>query len=102
MVIVRAVAFCHEKDLAVACFFPFCLLFLVMRACDIQAAAQAVGSWQAAPIREENAAHISLGEAEARLYGPWKFHVDDSPLDRVTGRPLWAEPGYDDSMWETV
>ena len=26
----------------------------------------------------------------------------DSPLDPVTHAPLWAEPGFDDSKWETV
>jgi uncharacterized membrane protein len=28
--------------------------------------------------------------------------LGDSPIDRKTGQPLWAEPGFDDSKWETV
>jgi hypothetical protein len=45
---------------------------------------------------------ISLGRAKVPLYGPWKFQVGDSPLDPVTGKPVWSEPGFDDSQWETV
>jgi hypothetical protein len=33
---------------------------------------------------------------------PWKFAVGDSPIDPKTGKPLWAEPDFDDSKWETV
>lgn len=36
------------------------------------------------------------------LNGPWKFQIGDSPTDPHTGKPLWAEPGFDDSHWETV
>ena len=36
------------------------------------------------------------------LYGPWKFTVGDSPIDPATHTPLWADPGFDDSKWETV
>ena len=36
------------------------------------------------------------------LYGPWKFHVGDSPTGPKTGQPLWAEPGFDDSNWQTM
>ena len=46
--------------------------------------------------------HISLGQSAVPLYGPWKFTVGDSPVDPVTHAPLWAEPGFDDSKWETV
>jgi len=28
--------------------------------------------------------------------------VGDSPIDPVTRQPLWAQPGFDDSHWETV
>jgi len=45
---------------------------------------------------------ITLGQAAAPLYGPWKFTVGDSPIDPKTGKPLWAEPDFDDSHWETV
>ena len=46
--------------------------------------------------------HITLGQSVVPLYGPWKFSVGDSPLDPATGGPLWAQPGFDDSKWETV
>jgi len=45
---------------------------------------------------------ITLGQAIAPLYGPWKFTIGDSPTDPRTGKPLWAEPDFDDSHWETV
>jgi hypothetical protein len=47
-------------------------------------------------------AEITLGQAAAPLFGPWKFTVGDSPLDPATGQPLWEESGFDDSHWETV
>ncbi len=46
--------------------------------------------------------HITLGQSVVPLYGPWKFSVGDSPIDPVTGGPLWAQSGFDDSKWETV
>lgn len=45
---------------------------------------------------------IVLGKSVVPLYGPWKFSVGDSPVDAATGKPLWAEPGFDDSKWEDV
>jgi Stage II sporulation protein E (SpoIIE) len=45
---------------------------------------------------------VQLGQSTSSLYGPWKFQVGDSPLDPVTHKPLWAEPDFDDSHWETV
>jgi hypothetical protein len=47
-------------------------------------------------------AHVTLGQSAVPLYGPWKFTVGDSPIDPKTGRPLWVEPDFDDSKWETV
>ena len=49
-----------------------------------------------------NTAEITLGQSAVPLYGPWKFTVGDSPIDPKTGQPLWAEPDFDDSKWETV
>ncbi len=46
--------------------------------------------------------HIQLGQSAVPLNGPWKFAVGDSPIAPKTGKPLWAEPGFDDSRWETV
>ena len=46
--------------------------------------------------------HVTLGQSAVPLYGPWKFTIGDSPIDPKTGQPLWAEPDFDDSKWETV
>jgi hypothetical protein len=46
--------------------------------------------------------HIALGQSVFPLNGPYKFSIGDSPLDPATHQPLWAEPGFDDSHWETV
>ena len=45
---------------------------------------------------------ITLGQSAIPLYGPWKFTVGDSPFDPRMEQPLWAEPDFDDSKWETV
>ncbi len=45
---------------------------------------------------------VTLGPSVVPLYGPWKFTVGDSPLDPATHAPVWAQPGFDDSAWETV
>ncbi len=36
------------------------------------------------------------------LYRPWRFTIGDSPVDPATNGPLWAEPGFDDSKWESL
>ena len=64
----------------------------------------AYGAWaqaQSTPALDSGAT-IRLGQAAAPLFGPWKFSVGDSPVDPATHDPLWAEPGFDDSEWETV
>lgn len=48
------------------------------------------------------AVQITLGQSVVPLYGPWKFTIGDSPVDPTTQAPLWAEPDFDDSTWETV
>jgi hypothetical protein len=53
-------------------------------------------------LNAQSTAQIRLGQSIVPLYGPWKFQVGDSPLDPITHAPLWAEPGFDDSSWETV
>lgn len=50
----------------------------------------------------EPAVDIALGQSVVPLYGPWKFTVGDSPIDAKIGKPLWAQPDFDDSKWETV
>jgi hypothetical protein len=61
---------------------------------------------QSAPAQSTGATHgiaeISLGQSAVPLYGPWRFTVGDSPVDPLTHAPLWAEPGFEDSKWETV
>ena len=52
------------------------------------------GLAQAAP---EHIKHIVIDDSTAPLYGPWKFHVGDSPIDPINNSPLWSEPGFDDS-----
>jgi hypothetical protein len=49
-----------------------------------------------------DAVEVTLGQSAVPLNGPWKFTVGDSPLDPRSGLPLWAEPDFDDSGWETV
>jgi Stage II sporulation protein E (SpoIIE) len=55
---------------------------------------------QTAPSQEIT--HVTLGPSSVPLYGPWKFRVGDSPIDPATNAPLWAQPDFDDSKWETV
>lgn len=57
---------------------------------------------QAIPPQAVTIVRITLGNSTAPLYWPWKFQVGDSPVDPVTHVPLWAQPGFDDSNWETV
>jgi serine phosphatase RsbU (regulator of sigma subunit) len=45
---------------------------------------------------------ITLGQSIVPLNGPYKFTVGDSPIDPATHQPLWSEPTFDDSHWETV
>src|ERR1700744_5619216 len=76
-----------------------------MWALALMASAEINGSRQKPPssqIERDDIAVISLGQAKVPLYGPWKFQIGDSPLDPVTGKPLWGEPGFDDAQWETV
>jgi len=76
---------------------PFAIGFLAMLAGVSAASAQPTDSTRATAI-----AQVTIGQSVAPLYGPWKFHVGDSPLDPATHASLWAEPGFDDSKWETV
>lgn len=45
---------------------------------------------------------VTLGQSVVALNRPWKFRVGDSPVDSTTGRPVWADPGFDDAQWEVV
>jgi hypothetical protein len=57
---------------------------------------------KAAPAPDQPVERITVSRSTVPLYGPWKFHLGDSPLDSVTHAPLWAQPDFDDSQWETV
>src|ERR1700739_2221165 len=89
---------------------PFSLCLVALLAGSVLAEAQTAGPADdqlAQPAGTVNRsadtiAHFTLGQSAVPLYGPWKFTVGDSPIDPKTGQPLWAEPGFDDSKWETV
>ena len=66
------------------------------------ASGQAPAASNPAPATAILAAPIFFGQSVVPLYGPWKFQIGDSPSDLKTGEPLWAEPGFDDSQWESV
>jgi serine phosphatase RsbU (regulator of sigma subunit) len=73
--------------------------------CGTLAAAQLAYPSRAVPTpvtQSQSAEHVTLGQSAVPLFGPWKFTVGDSPIDPKTGQPLWAEPDFDDSKWETV
>ena len=80
--------------------FRFTLLILLWF--GIGAWAQTPSAAQLKRAQSGGAAHIRLGQSAVPLYGPWKFTVGDSPVDPLTHAPLWAQPGFDDSKWETV
>lgn len=60
-----------------------------------------------APVKDTKStsafsSEIQLGDSVVPLYGPWKFTIGDSPLNPATGTPIWADPNFDDSRWETI
>src|SRR5580700_1669576 len=75
---------------------------LLVSALLIFCAFAAAQSSQPAQTPSDNAILVTLGHAAVPLYGPWKFSIGDSPIDAKTGQPLWSEPDFDDSQWETV
>ena len=79
------------------------LLLFALRANPVYGAGQphskASGPGAASDRKME---HIVLGQSAVALYGPWQFSVGDSPLDPATHQPLWAQPGFDDSKWESM
>ena len=82
--------------------FTNILLFLTFLACGVIAMAQAAGREPAEPGNPDAAISLTLGQSMVPLYGPWKFHVGDSPVEPGTNQPLWATPEFDDATWETV
>ena len=78
---------------------PF--LLAAITASSMVGSGQTVQPLQSAPAQIV-AAPITLGQSVVPLYEPWKFQIGDSPVNPVTSAPLWSQPGYDDSKWETV
>lgn len=77
----------------------FCFLLSAVLAWNILSPAQKTTT----PARASNSdIALSVGHSVFPLYGPWRFHIGDSPVDATTGEPLWAEASFDDSQWETV
>lgn len=74
----------------------------VLLACVRISSARPPASPQTTSPQPEGAAPITLGQSVVPLDGPWKFRIGDSPIDSKTGQYLWAEPGFDDSKWETM
>ena len=75
----------------------FSMLAWAQRERPIQAAAVPATSTTGNSIPQ-----IWVGQSVAALKGPWRFQIGDSPVDPATQRPLWVEPGFDDSRWETM
>jgi len=75
---------------------PFPLLLLVGFCLQSDASTQTLS------VQDGGNKQITLGDSTIPLYGPWKFHIGDSPVDPVTHVLLWTEPGFDDSKWEPV
>jgi hypothetical protein len=78
--------------------YRFSLLLVLLSWFDLAPASSAQTILAVVPPVER----ITVGHSTVPLYGPWKFQVGDSPIDPVTHAPLWAEPDFDDSHWETV
>jgi hypothetical protein len=79
------------------------ILLLILLWFGIGVSAQALpDASKSARAQTGSSEHISLGQSAVPLYGPWKFSVGDSPVDPATHTPLWAQPGFNDSKWETV
>jgi signal transduction histidine kinase len=102
MGIVRAVALREDKDSALARSFSILLLYLAVLARGLYSGGEPRPSAEAAQSQAKDTSHISIGQPWAPLFGPWRFHVGDSPVDPVTHTESWAAPDFDDSSWETV
>ncbi len=72
------------------------LLFLLL--CGSLAITRRSAAQLPAPAGEQ----ITIGRSVVALYGPWKFSIGDSPVDPTTHAPLWAQPDFDDSTWDSV
>ena len=66
--------------------YHFSLLFLLLA--WFNAGLAQVAPAQAGPIK-----HIVIDDSTAPLYGPWKFHVGDSPIDPDKPLPAMVRAG---------
>jgi hypothetical protein len=82
--------------------FRLAFVLSILLACVRISSAQPSASPQTPPAQPDGAGLITLGRSVVPLNGPWKFAIGDSPIDPKTGQYLWAEPGFDDSKWESV
>ena len=89
----------RKKSLAVERHFYCTILILLWFGCGNSLQAQAAPSSKPSL---PSATTVTIGQSAVSLYGPWKFSVGDSPIDPATHQPLWAQPGFDDSRWETA
>ena len=78
------------------------LVLLTLCGLGIIPSAQPLAIPNPAPATSGPAAPIIFGQSVVPLKGPWKFQIGDSPIDPKTGKPLWAEPSFDDSGWELI
>ncbi len=83
------------------CFRTFHLLAALL-VCAILSPAQRPTVLQTSTAKADSSAPIAFGQSMIPLNGPWKFQTGDSPIDPKTGRPVWAEPAFDDSTWQIV
>ncbi len=101
----RYIATCSFPDYgghAVQRAFRASFLFFAIAALSTVGSGPEAQSPQMAVAQTVSTPPITFGESLVPLYGPWKFQIGDSPEDPVAHTPLWSEPGYNDSNWETV
>jgi len=81
--------------------FPWALV-PALALCGVLAQAQPAKSLVSPPAQGDKEVPVVLGQSIIPLERPWKFQIGDSPIDPASHQRLWAEPGFDDSGWESV
>jgi hypothetical protein len=95
-------SFPGKRGHAMALHFPWPVLALAFFLFGSSAGAESSKSVQHSTSEAADPSSITIGRSFVTLYRPWKFQIGDSPINPATKAPLWAEPGFDDSKWETV
>jgi hypothetical protein len=80
----------------------FAVVCLTLLLCRMAVSAQAVAPPPVASVTPGMATSVTVGQSLVPLYGPWKFHVGDSPVDASTNQLIWATSQFDDATWESV